>query len=406
VFAVADDLSGAAEVAVAFGGRSRLALSRLAGAAAGEAVVLDLNSRQLPAEEAASAVRDALRAFPPGAVAFKKVDSLLRGNLAAEAAAWAEGSPGMLVATALPVAGRTVRNGVVHLDGVPLHRTSAWRAEDGRTAPGSVCEALTRGGAPLRTRLVPLATIRAGAAALAAALDAAAAYRAHPVCDAETDRDLDAIAAAGIARGLRLLGTAGLAAAVGRVLGRGGGMPAGPPPAPVDGSPSRPLLVVVGTAEPGAGVQIAHLLDGGPGAGIGAVHTAVAAEALLGGGCALPAPAPGRTTVVSIDGSRGISTGAGRAICQALARAVAPAAAGADLVLTGGETARRVLDALGARELRPVGQVHHGAVVARLPDGRFVVTRPGSYGGADSLSRIVRALREPSDVPSTTGVPQ
>ncbi|TLF56227.1 hypothetical protein FE391_39555, partial [Nonomuraea sp. KC401] len=65
----------------------------------------------------------------------------------------------------------------------------------------------------------------------------------------------------------------------------------------------------------------------------------------------------------------------------------------ADLVLTGGETARRVLDALGVREMVPVGQVHHGAVHSRTPDGRSVVTRPGSFGGPDSLLRIAAHLR-------------
>lgn len=64
-----------------------------------------------------------------------------------------------------------------------------------------------------------------------------------------------------------------------------------------------------------------------------------------------------------------------------------------DLVLTGGETARRVLDALAVTELDPVGQVHHGAVHLSTPDGRSVVTRPGSFGDPDSLRHIVQALR-------------
>ncbi|MEV1177987.1 nucleotide-binding domain containing protein [Nonomuraea sp. NPDC049784] len=60
----------------------------------------------------------------------------------------------------------------------------------------------------------------------------------------------------------------------------------------------------------------------------------------------------------------------------------------ADLILTGGETARRVLDALGVRELIPLDQVHHGAVHSRTPEGHSVVTRPGSFGDVDSLLRI------------------
>ncbi|MGO4753383.1 nucleotide-binding domain containing protein, partial [Streptomyces sp. 2MCAF27] len=81
--------------------------------------------------------------------------------------------------------------------------------------------------------------------------------------------------------------------------------------------------------------------------------------------------------------------GLARTVAAALARHEGPV----DLVLTGGETARRVLDALGVSELHPVGQVHHGAVHLRAPDGRSVVTRPGSFGDADSLRQIVHALR-------------
>ncbi|MFD8566682.1 nucleotide-binding domain containing protein [Streptomyces sp. NPDC059639] len=50
------------------------------------------------------------------------------------------------------------------------------------------------------------------------------------------------------------------------------------------------------------------------------------------------------------------------------------------------------MDALGVTELEPLGQIHHGAVLCATPDGRTVVTRPGSFGDADSLRHIVRAL--------------
>ncbi|MFD0477229.1 nucleotide-binding domain containing protein [Nonomuraea thailandensis] len=62
------------------------------------------------------------------------------------------------------------------------------------------------------------------------------------------------------------------------------------------------------------------------------------------------------------------------------------------MVLTGGETARRVLDTLQVRELTPVGQIHHGAVHCHTPQGRSVVTRPGSFGDRDSLLRIAAHL--------------
>jgi 4-hydroxythreonine-4-phosphate dehydrogenase len=89
--------------------------------------------------------------------------------------------------------------------------------------------------------------------------------------------------------------------------------------------------------------------------------------------------------------SRGLSAGLARVVAAALAL-VEPAAGPVDLVLTGGETARRVLDAVGVRTLRPRSVVHHGAVVSTADDGRAVVTRPGSFGGPGSLVEILAAL--------------
>ncbi|WP_432117437.1 four-carbon acid sugar kinase family protein [Streptomyces sp. bgisy032] len=381
VLAVADDLSGAAETAVALRSPGRILLGP-AGApeppAPGESLVVDLDSRQLPAAEAARAVRDVTLTAPPGALLFKKVDSLLRGNLAAEAAAYAQNARGVVIATALPPAGRSVRDGVVRLRGVPLHETDAWRAET-RPAPPSVAAAL--GGLP--TAPVPLTAVRGGPGALRDALRACFAQGRHPVCDAETEADLDAVAAAALelGPGVRLLGTGGLAGAVGRLTGAD----ALPSPAvpPADGG-VRPVLVVVGTAEPSARGQIAHLLADG------AHPVSLTTEELLGSPRRLESPTAA-VTVVRVTGTAGPALA--RRLVAALAHTVADAARDCDLVLTGGETARRVLDALRVTDLRPVGQVHHGAVHSRTPDGRSVVTRPGSYGETDSLRRIVRSLR-------------
>ncbi|MGW7042250.1 four-carbon acid sugar kinase family protein [Streptomyces avermitilis] len=384
VIALADDLSGAAETARALGGPVRLSLDAadVAEIAAAHDLVVDLNTRDLPPAEAAYAVRTALRAAQTGPprLLYKKVDSQLRGNLAVEAAAYAEGAQAVIVAPALPAARRTVTGGVVHVNGVPLHRTDGWRAERA-AAPRSLPEALS--GLPVRT--VPLDVVRSEAAVLDAEFRRIAASGAHPVADAETDADLDAVAAAALrlGTGFRLLGTGGLAAALGRALVR----PAAAP-APSPAQDSDPLLFVVGTAEPGAAAQIAHLTA------LGAHHVPLDPADLAAGTVSLPrtAAAPA-LTVFSIDGSAGLRPGAGRALSAALAALVAAYPGRPDLVLTGGETARTTLDALKIRELEPLGEIHHGAVHSRTPDGRRVVTRPGSYGAEDSLLRIAVALR-------------
>ncbi|WP_228313110.1 four-carbon acid sugar kinase family protein [Streptomyces fungicidicus] len=497
VVALADDLSGAAEVAALLGLPARLVLRPAdlgLSPAPGEAVVVDLDSRYLDEGAAAAAVRAAVRAVRAagrvssgagrdadgnlaegrafravnsgavdgGPLWFKKCDSLLRGPVGAEAAAFAEDAEVLVVATALPAARRVVRGGVVLVDGVPLHESAAWRAEE-RAAPRSVAGAL----APLPVTGVPLETVRRGPIALAGRFREVAADGRHPVCDAETDTDLTVIATAAalLGPGVRLLGSGGLAAALGRLLtsrrptppSAGTRPPSAVPPsathtpaathptAPAEatgptaathtpatattepasppspagptatcpdaasgaaravvpvydtvGTGGRGLLVVAGSAEPVVGEQVGRLVAAG------ARHVVLAPGQLAGTDTVvLPAPAPGTVTVVSVDGAGGVRAGAARAVVAGLARAVSALPGRPDLVLTGGETARRVLDALGVTTLRPVGEIHHGAVHCTTTDGRSVVTRPGSFGGPDSFVRIAAALR-----PSQQGVTQ
>ncbi|MDT0322343.1 four-carbon acid sugar kinase family protein [Streptomyces millisiae] len=417
LLAIADDLSGAAETAAGLLSRttrSRVLLvhpvtlrQELADVprSPGEATVLDLDSRYLPPAPAADRVRAALAGVDPGTPVLAKIDSLLRGNTAATAAALAEGGAPVLAAPALPAAGRTVRSGVVHLGDTPLHLTDAWRVETA-APPRSLADAF----APLPVELIDLGTVRAPRARLAAALATATAAGRLAACDAETDQDLDAIAGAALAlpRAPRLIGAGGLAAALGRQLASGQGpgtgrVAAGEGPAVQAGGPpslppprgDRPVLVVVGSAEPVTAAQISQLTADG------AVHHALPSAALAAAVAPSPLgalPLAEDVTVLSV-----APTGTGerredpRAVVRGLAALAAATVAAAprpvDLVLTGGETARRVLEALAIHELEPRGQIHHGAVLSRTRDERSVVTRPGSFGGPDSLRRIVRALR-------------
>ncbi|MFJ8752600.1 four-carbon acid sugar kinase family protein [Streptomyces sp. NPDC102441] len=395
---LADDLSGAAECAAVLPSCRRIALVPAAHRLPGETLVVDLDSRGRTSTEAAGLVAQAVRRHAAdGTRLVKKSDSLLRGHFAAETAAFAAGAGGLVVATALPAGGRTVRDGVVRLHGVPLHHTDAWHAEPG-PPPRSVAGALG-----MYASVIPLTEIRAGVPHLLHRLSRGLADGAALVCDAETDADLDAVAEAilRLPETVRTIGSGGITAALGRLSGTAERRadPRRPNREP------RPVVVVVGTAHPGARAQIAQLTL------LGARHIAFRPNSLL----AHPAgshPAAVTTTardrapvlVLSVAPTTVIDPSAAPRLARALARTVAGLLPeDADLVLTGGETARTLLDELGITALLPVGQVHHGAVLCRTTDGRGVVTRPGSFGGTDSLVRMVGALREQPghDVPQT-----
>jgi uncharacterized protein YgbK (DUF1537 family) len=400
VLVLADDLSGAAETASVLMSRTTRTELVLAPAAdvlpaAVDVLVVDLDDRELPPTEASARAVAALLAWPAGTPSprvLAKFDSLLRGGLAARVGVL-HTRGGVVVAPALPALRRVVRDGVLTVDGEPLSETAAW-ATQGMAAPRSVAAAL----APLPTVLLDLPTVRS--TTLPDAVARAVRDGLVPVCDGDCEGDLDAVVSAVAALSdelpdLALAGSAGLAAALGRTWSAA---PAAPPP---QAGPRGPLIVV-GTAEPVAARQVDLLIEAGvpevrlPAAALLDAEWADWPDRLaeaVGAGPVVVRLDP--DTPVAPSDSRKLSAELGEMVGRTLAR-TGPV----DLVLTGGETARRVLDALGATRLTPLGQIHHGAVMCRLPDGAAVVTRPGSFGGPDSLLSILAALRASAAPPS------
>lgn len=371
IVVLADDLSGAAEAAATFLGRTpapRLVLKPEQAQRPGITVV-DLNTRGLPQPQADSLLHATLDQSPPDRLTVIKMDSLLRGHLGAVVELLAARGP-VVVAAGLPALGRTVRDGVLHVDGVPLHRTDLWHLE-AMPAPGSIAELI---GRPTRICSSP------------SGITAALSDGAVAICDIVTDADLDSVVAtARRIPGVQLVGTAALTAALARTLPTNGQQR-------VENSCAAAVLAVVGTGALNAEAQVAAFV------GTGATPVAVPAEALISGtadatelSAALAAHAQ---VVVTVGG--GVPAAQRPALAAALGRYVAagdlPAAPRPDLVLTGGETARSVIDALGIDALEPVGVVHHGAVVSVAPDGRRIVTRPGSFGDRDSFVDIAAHL--------------
>ena len=420
MLAIADDLSGAAETAAALAlpsGRSAVRVGIRLGAAwaggagpalADEVSVIDLDSRALPPEQARAAVRAAVSSAPADVRIYAKVDSLWRGNVAAAVAALLDPGRPVVLAPALPAAERTVIGGRLRIGGV-LGAAASWALEAG-PAPRDLGELLA--GLPVVE--VPLETVRGGRGPLAGVFAAASA--SGPVvfaCDAETDADLDLVAAAAAALpGARLAGSGGLASALGRLLAAGAidrpgrradaAAAAAPPAASAAAGRAHPLLLI-GTAEAVARRQIAELARR-----VDLEHVRLGSAEILDGAPGLPAAGARlaaalahRPAVVDID--PGLPAGGARAeVRRAIRTALAELARGAgarDLMLTGGETARVVLDALGIGRLAPLRVLDIGTIASAAPDGRIVVTRPGSFGGDDNLVLVHDHLREERDRP-------
>lgn len=125
--ALADDLTGALEVGAKFAaaGIESTVGTHLTWDNRTTASVIDTETRHMPAAVAAEIVGRLAREAVGARLVYKKTDSTLRGNIGAELAALAAGFPGSRVAyvPAYPLMGRTVRNGILLVHGVPVHET-------------------------------------------------------------------------------------------------------------------------------------------------------------------------------------------------------------------------------------------------------------------------------------------
>ena len=420
IVAIADDLSGAAETAAAFmqfavqtaqdGGEKLFDTARIVLVPEDPAdtqfehpgysfVVFDSDSRRLDAHDASGRLEVLLRRIPErherAPFVFLKVDSLLRGHMSSELGALHGRGP-VVLAPALPALGRSTVGGVVHSEGVPLHESSLWSVER-EAAPATIADAI----APLASELVGLNTVRGDTKELDRVLGELADQHTIAICDAETAEDLDNIAAAALGReGVQLAGASALGAALFRALNaprapfvrqvdRSQGEL--PNPAPVievglrQETALKPVLLVVGTASAKSRTQLDAL------AASGIVRITVTPAELLAGTAdptALRAALLGGPVAVSISATE-VDPVASRMLTAALAEFIAPIAQRLPLVLTGGETARAILNALNIHWLEPLVEIEHGAVLSRTDHDTLVVTRPGTFGGPDSLRTIL-----------------
>ncbi|MET7557867.1 four-carbon acid sugar kinase family protein, partial [Streptomyces albidoflavus] len=208
--AIADDFTGATDLAtmlVSRGFRTLVAIGADAvepeASAEADAVVVALKSRTAPVEEAVADSLAALRALRAAGCRryyFKycsTFDSTPRGNIGPVADALLEAvhADRTVVVPAFPATGRTVRDGLLYVHGEPLDR-SPMRHHPLTPMTDASLARLLRPQTRHPVRQIPLATVRAGAAELRAAVDAPEASGALLVVDAETDDDLRTVSAA------------------------------------------------------------------------------------------------------------------------------------------------------------------------------------------------------------------
>ncbi|ACL56458.1 four-carbon acid sugar kinase family protein [Methylobacterium nodulans] len=339
---IADDLTGALDTAAGFTGLVGAVEVAWVGAPMGPCggnLALDTGTRETVAEDAARIAGAAAPRLQGAEIAFKKVDSLLRGPWAAELAAcfgtgaWRH----VVVAPAFPYQGRRT------VEGRQFARAgTGWQA-----VSGDIAAALREAGLPARRAKVEDGPI-AGIA----------------VYDAASDDDLDRIAALAAGAPVLWCGSGGLAGAL-----------AGRSPASCDTRLVGPVLGLFGSDRPETAAQLAHcpehqliLPAEGDHAGRVAARLRERGAALVSLG--LPEGTGRQEAAARIAASFGL-----------LARALPPPGT---LLVAGGETLKALCLALRTEALAVTGQVVPGLPRSRMRgglwDGVAIVSKSGAFG--------------------------
>ncbi len=401
---VADDLTGAADCAVAFATRrlsARVVWGDYHDTVLGPplALAIDSGSRVLDAPAAYAKHVELLRKrCAEGVRVFKKIDSTLRGHPAHEIAAsldvMRERSPDtkLVVAPAFPATGRVTRGGRVYVHGAPLELTEFW-PPGADPAHANVVRLLET----LGISAAPVSLDRLRSAGFVWPPDSRAV-----VCDAETEADLDIIAAACAGpQPVLLAGSAGLAHAIARRISTESHRHVPPLHVP----PTRHGALLVAGSQAQATRAALRELDSLPGV-----------ERLTLTASCLDRPqntdeaiderlellqkiADGNDLVVDFvfpDSGRNMTPTEAQQLAAKLARRVIPFAAQASaLVATGGETATTLFARLGITGIQLVDEIEHGIALG-LTLGSLsvpVVTKAGGFGDAGCLRRILDRLR-------------
>jgi uncharacterized protein YgbK (DUF1537 family) len=340
---IADDLTGTLDTAAGFTGLCGpipVAWPQSLPDPAAGCLAIDSGTRELPADAAARIVGDLAPRLYGADIAFKKVDSLLRGPWAAELAAVLRLGPWQrcIVAPAFPFQGRRTLDGRQH-----ARRDHGWDP-----VSGDIAEILRAAGLPAR---------RADAAD--------GPVMSVAVYDAETDADLARIAALAGDGPVLWCGSGGLAAA----LARGAD-------APGDDRLAGPVLGLFGSDRPETAAQLAacgrhHLVlssdDADP---AGMVARRLARDGAVLASLALP-----EATARAAAATRIAETFAG--LIDGIPRP-------GTLLVAGGETLKALCLALRVERLDVTGQIIPGLPRSTLRGGRWdglaVVSKSGAFG--------------------------
>jgi len=395
---IADDLTGAMDtgVGLAQAGLSAVITFSSTTQIASDAVVVTTDSRAESASEAYRRVKAAGERFRDYFI-YKKVDSTLRGNVAAELQALLDvtAAPHAVMCPAFPAIKRTVVNGILLVDGVPVHQTSFSRDPVSPVTRSDIIE-LLRAGSGIGALNLKLDDVERGPVHLAERIRESASRVV--VVDAVEDRHLRCIADALATSSERLLpcGSGGLGAHVPLAFGYCVGERDLPP------APAGPVLLAVGSRNDVSVRQLQRVLDTinpplirvEPNEFRSRAGRASRANQLASKIVQLFSES--RVVVLSSSLSdyapqlrHTMAPVLGAVVSRVLASCTL-----AGLFLSGGDVARAVCGEEGIQALRILGDLQPGVIVGEAVGARYegvrVITKAGGFGNEEAMTQAIQ----------------
>ncbi|EJN57362.1 four-carbon acid sugar kinase family protein [Halogranum rubrum] len=411
---VADDLTGSCDAGHEFATRNydtRVVISPQSDATPqGDIAVYNTESRYAEPAVAAERVRAVLETTDPSVV-FKKVDSTLRGNVRVEvdAATQAVNPDLVIVAPAFPANGRLTACGYHLVDGQLITESPPGQDEERPPTHDSLTAFFASSDYPVER--IGIETVSRGTAVVREAFESVCSTDGPVIvtCDAVTDSHLATLAAAAEKLSKRCLyvGSGGLARQIpvpGTCSGAG-----------IDVDESRSVVGVSGSVAPETLAQIGEIskdrrrhLD----LELAVTDPSTAGADLASRGNAVVNEHSGvllYSADARSDVDRAMAAGEragvdGETIRRRITNALAAGTAevvqdgqASNLFLTGGSTARAVLDSLGAATLDMAGEeiapgIPLATVNGGIADGVTAVTKAGGFGNEQAIIKSLARL--------------
>ncbi len=423
---VADDITGSGDIGIMFAKHGYAVrifsvetdLETLPERLRGErtdVVIVDTDSRMDKPDVAYAKVQRATAALQKAGceVFWKKTCSVFRGNVGPEFDAMLDqlGESFGVAIAAFPKNGRCTRQGLHFVHGKPLHESEFARDPVHPMTEPDLVKVVSR-QTKRKVGLVPLDTIRHGAAAIQSALtEARGAGVNYAICDAETQEDLGRIAEA-VGTEQVLLGSSALAEELPGVWTR-------PEPfdplAGLDLAGTGGTLVIAASVMPQTQAQIAALEAAG--ATILTLTNDAALRDPEGAVDRLTAEAvaslqAGKNTVVrsenrpdAVDAAKRLGAELGMdgvAVSKRISTSLAKvadqvlAATGSQRLITlGGDTSGAVCRQLGITETVVLEEIQPGLPSSLVPGARplLLVLKSGSFGAPDFVLKAIDHLQ-------------